>query len=211
MIDVEQTIISQYGNSPTLLQLIYNMNGYIDPRADFDTFFDYVWNVNTAQGFGLDYWGRIVGVNRELEIIDDVENFGFIEASMQPFGQAPFYNGVLATHTYTLADDAYRRLIFAQALANISTTTAPAINQLLKNFFAGRGRAYVNDLGNMTMRYVFEFDLTHYEFAIVTQSGILPRPAGVTATIYSAGGPVFGFKEAGMEPFGQAPFSQPEV
>ena len=68
MIDVERTIISQYANSATIVQLVQNMNTYLDPRADFDNFFDYVWNVESAQGFGLDIWGRIVGISRELLI-----------------------------------------------------------------------------------------------------------------------------------------------
>ena len=38
MINVEQTIISQYANSATISQLVRNMNTYLDPRADFDAF-----------------------------------------------------------------------------------------------------------------------------------------------------------------------------
>jgi hypothetical protein len=63
----------------------------------------------------------------------------------------------------------------------------------------------------MTMRYTFEFLLTPYEFAIMTQSGALPRPAGVDATLITTNIPVFGFSEAGTgsaAPFGQAPFIQ---
>ena len=85
MIDVEQTIISQYGNSATITQLVRNMNEYLDPRADFDTFFDFVWNVETAQGFGLDIWGRIVDIARTLLIPPPVEYFGFNEASPGSF------------------------------------------------------------------------------------------------------------------------------
>lgn len=68
MINVEETIISQYGNSATITQLIQNMNTYIDPRADFDKFYDYVWNVDTAEGFGLDIWGRIVDIERTINV-----------------------------------------------------------------------------------------------------------------------------------------------
>lgn len=211
MIDFERTIISQYSDSPTIVQLVRNMNDYIDPRADFDNFFNYVWNVNTAQGFGLDIWGRIVNIGRELTIPAQLQYLGFGEATSpaQPFGQAPFYvQQSTATQTYILADDAYRQLILVKALANISTTTAEAVNQLLQNMFAGRGRCYVNDLGNMALRYTFEFDLTDYELAIMTQSGALPRPAGVTAFIFQSALPLFGFAEAGESaaPFGQGVF-----
>ena len=211
MIDVEQTIISQYGNSATITQLVRDMNTYLDPRADFDTFFDFVWNVETAQGFGLDIWGRIVNISRELQIPADATYFGFSDAlpGSFPFGEQPFYGGTPgATSTYRLADDAYRQLILIKALANISATNAPSLNQLLQNMFAGRGRCYVNDLGGMALRYTFEFDLTPYEFAIMTQSGALPRPAGVNASLFQSALPLFGFSEAGVSaaPFGQGVF-----
>lgn len=213
MINVEQTIISQYGNSATITQLVYNMNQYLDPRADFDAFYDYVWNVQTAQGFGLDIWGRIVGIKRELLVTGDALYFGFNEAlpGSYPFAEQPFYNGTPpATQTYTLGDDAYRTLILVKALSNISATNARSLNQLLQNLFGARGRCYVNDLGGMSIRYVFEFLLTSYELAIMTQSGAIPRPAGVNASLFTTNAPVFGFSEAGpgMAPFGQAPFIQ---
>lgn len=211
MIDVERTIISQYANSATIVQLIKNMNEYVDPRADFDAFFDYVWNVESAQGFGLDIWGRIVGISRELSIPAAATYFGFNDAlpGSHPFNDQPFYDGTPpATQTYKLADDAYRQLILVKALANISATNAPALNQLLQNMFASRGRCYVNDLGGMALRYTFEFDLTPYEFAIMTQSGALPRPAGVNASLFQSALPLFGFSEAGASaaPFGQGVF-----
>ena len=210
MLDVEQTIVSQYGNSSTIGQLIQNMNEYIDPRTDFNTFFDFVWNVDTAQGFGLDVWGRIVNVSRVLKIPEDPLYFGFSQASpgSYPFDEQPFYSGIeAATQSYLLSDDAYRQLIFTKALVNISNCTAQTINQLLQNLFATRGKCYVNDLGNMSMRYVFEFVLSPYELAIIAESGVMPRPVGVSATLIQSDFPVFGFSEAGdCAPFGQAPF-----
>jgi hypothetical protein len=210
MINVEQTIISQYGNSATITQLVRNMNQYIDPRTDFDAFYDYVWNIETAQGFGLDILGRIVNISRELQLPPASTYFGFNDAlpGSYPFNDQPFWNGSpAATSTYLLTDDAYRQLILVKALANISATNAPSLNQLLRNMFPGRGRCYVNDLGGMQMRYVFEFLLTDYEFAIMTQSGTLPRPAGVGAILITTNTPVFGFA-SDCAPFGQAPFIQ---
>jgi len=240
MINVEQTIISQYANSPTIVKLIQNMNEYIDPRADLDNFYNFVWNVDTAQGFGLDIWGRIVNISRELSVPTPEDYFGFDtsiynydlfvpsgsdslidfngevffvegagdvgEQSFTPFNEAPFYSGLPpATSTYTLTDDAYRTLILVKALANISATNAPSLNTLLNNLFSARGRAYVNDYQNMQMRYMFEFILTPYEFAIVTQSGAFIRPAGVRAYVVNTELPVFGFSPDAA-PFNQAPF-----
>jgi hypothetical protein len=206
MINYQETIISQYGTSPVLNRLLANYNEYLDPSADIQTFYDFVWNVETAQGFGLDIWGKIVGVNRDL-IVDTTQTyFGFDDTinDYAPFGQAPFYSGP-TTGSYQLSDEAYRTLIMVKALANISATTIPALNQLLQNLFSGRGRCYVNDLGNMQMRWTFEFYLQPFEVAILTQSGALPRPTGVKAFILQIAQPIFGFSEAGDQ---SAPFDQ---
>lgn len=208
MQDVIKTFAAQYANSPTLRQLIESMNQYFDPATNFEDFFEFVWNVDTAQGFGLDIWGKIVNVSRQLTIPGDATYFGFDEATdAEPFDQAPFYNGVVSTETYTLADDAYRTLILTKALSNISTSTPASINQLLQSLFP-RGRCYVIDLGGMAMQFVFEFPLMPFEVAILTQSGVIPRPAAVSATIFqvNAAG-TFGFAQSGdAQPFGYGVF-----
>jgi hypothetical protein len=206
------TIISQYANAPTLLQLVDNYNAYIDPAADFDNFYNLVWNVSTAQGFGLDVWGKIVNVARLLNVPGVVANFGFKEGvSYQPFGQAPLYAGPAASTVYRLSDDAYRTLIFVKALANISNCSVQSLNALLRSLFAGRGRCYVIDYGNMQMRYTFEFALLPYEYAILTQSGVVPRPAAVFAQVMQFDlQTMFGFSEANCyRPFGQGVFFNP--
>lgn len=217
MINVEETIISQYDNSPTLKALITGFNDCVDPRADLDMFYSYVWDVMTAQGFGLDIWGRIVNVAREITYTGSVPTFGFDEAytsidqsaitGPQPFDQAPFFDGVQATQTYTLTDDAYRTLILVKALANISDATIQSLNTLLSNLFAGRGRCYVTDPGSMSMFYVFEFALQPYELAIITSAGVIPRPAGVLANVlqFDAAN-TFGFQEQGGQPFDNGVF-----
>lgn len=207
MENVERTIISQYANSPTLVRLIQNMNEYIVSDANFTAFYDFVWNVDTAQGFGLDYWGKIVGVSRLLQIPGADPIVGFDNPSF-PDDWFPMTFGRFATEgevtiAYELPDDAYRTLILTKALANITTTTAPALNQLLRNLFPGRGRAYVRDLGNMSMQFVFNFALSVVEYAILTQSGALPHPAGVLYSVLVIRQGLFGFQGQGpsVRPF----------
>jgi hypothetical protein len=215
MENVEQTIISQFCNSPTLVQLIKNFDQYIDPSVNIDAFYDNVWNIDSAVGKGLDIWGKIVGLDngRLLKIASAEIDFGFSEAgtaSATTFGSGVFYSGVPVSQNYYLSDDAFRTLILVKALANISDGSAPSINRLLQNLFAGRGRAYVNDLGNMQMRFTFEFYLQPFELAIMTNSGVLPRTTGVLATVVQIPqGSTFGFSEAGTlsaAPFGSGTF-----
>lgn len=181
--DYRKTIISQYANSDVLTQLIENFNGYIDQTQNFEAFFDLIWNVDTAQGYGLDVWGRIVGVSRALRVVGGQEYLGFSEAGIgaNPFNQLPFYLGATLTSNFQLSDDAYRVLIFAKALSNISDGSIPSINQILRNLFPNRGNCYVADGLDMTMTYTFDFILTPVELAIVEQSGVLPKSTGVQA------------------------------
>ena len=185
MIDVGRTIISQYGSDSTIAQLVRNMDSYIDPRADIDEFFDYVFNVETAQGFGLDILGRIVGVTRTI-IISDSEFFGFDGSELRGFNQAPFFAGHVDGNAFTLTDPEFRRLILLKALSNISDSAAPSINRLLSNYFEGRGKCYVDDLGGMKIAYVFEFELLPFEVELIQNSGVMPRPAGVLASLITA-------------------------
>lgn len=184
--DYWQTVISQYANSPVLTQLVTNFFQYLDQTINLDQFFDDIWNVDTAQGIGLDIWGRIVGVVRTLTVASG-QYFGFAETDdatdVGTFGQAPFYSGATLTDNFELSDDSFRTLIFAKALANISNGSIPSINQLLLNLFPGRGNCYVTDPGGMTMQYVFDFVLSPVEFAIVSTSGVLPKPTGVAASV----------------------------
>lgn len=213
--DYLKTIISQYANSPVILRLIQNFDIYVDPTANINAFYNMLWNVDTAQGYGLDVWGRIVGVTRTLQVAQG-RWLGFKESTTvnsDPFNQSPFYFGATLTNNFLLSDAAFRLLIFAKALANISDGSIPSINMLLMNLFPGRGNAYVGDglfgkrfgfeemgsadadpfnqspfyngnpLQPMTMAYVFEFVLTPVEAAIVVQSGVLPRPPGVASYV----------------------------
>ena len=188
----QETVLSQYANSPTLVQLLSNMNTYIDPQKNIDAFFFLLWNVDTAVGYGLDVWGRIVGVDRVLEIAT-VNYFGFTGpsgASGLPWNQGIFYHGEALTSNYSLLDGPFRSLILAKALFNICDGTIPAINQILINLFGPNGplavaggNSYCTDGEDMTMTYTFPSALDPVQTAIVYQSGVLPRPCGVSATV----------------------------
>lgn len=192
----KKTILSQYDDSPTLLSMIESFNDAIDPTANITAFYENIWNVNTANGYGLDVWGQIVGVSRYLQV--STSNYlGFDEAytaptastGPQPFNQAPFASGVPATTTFALTDNQYRQLIMVKAAANISNLSIPSINALLRAEFASNngidpyGDAYVIDLGGMAFEYYLNFIPNAAQIAIINNSGVFPRPAGVHVTL----------------------------
>lgn len=179
------TIISQYSNSPVLDALILAFNAAMDQTENIDNFYDLIWNIATAKGYGLDVWGRIVGASRTLEFPGDSNLFGFNEAgsSWTGFGQGGFYSGNGTTANFVLSDADFRTLIYAKAAGNISDGSIPALNNILMTLFGSRGPCYVADHQNMTMTYTFTFALTPVELAIVQLSGVLPNPAGVAINI----------------------------
>lgn len=185
LFNYDATVISQYANSPTLNQLIQNFAGYVDPTYDYDNFYDLIWNVATAQGYGLDVWGRIVGVTRVLQVPSGI-NLGLTGPSGRSgdsLNVAPFYSGAPLTSNYALSDDAFRTLIYAKALANISDGSTPSINAILMTLFGSGGNVYVTDGGDLTMTYTFSYIPSLVNQAIVNQSGAIPQPSGVALTV----------------------------
>ena len=182
------TVQAQYANSPILTGIINAFAAAMDPTELLDEIFDVMWNVMTAQGYGLDCWGRIVGVTRTLQLPPGTNQFFGFQVAEDPahftgFNQAPFFSGEQLTSNVTLSDDQFRILVLAKAAANICDGSIPAINAVLLALFPNRGACYVTDLGGMQMTYTFNFALTPIELAIVDQSGVLPKPVGVQATV----------------------------
>lgn len=189
--DPYATVISQYANSPALLQLILNSWQQIEVDSDFVNFYNYVWNVDTAQGFGLDILGRIVGVARQIAAVP----------AIWPVTVAP--------GTVSLTDDQYRRLILLKAFANISDASTVGINGGLRLFANARGNALVENLGNMHMGYKVYFAPVAYEYPVLLNGKILTKPAGVGITHLQTINPYFGFSEAqAWDTFGQAVFAK---
>ena len=178
--DARQTVISQYASSPVLLSLVDGLNYAFDRQDDFNNFYDLLWNVDTAEGFGLDVWGRIVGVGRGL-YIPDSQYLGFSDSDgSNPFGYGVFYGGGSFTPNYRMTDIVYRRVILAKAALNITDGSIPAINSIMMALFPDYGNVYVRDNADMTMTFVFGAVPSTIDYAIVTQSGVIPKPAGVS-------------------------------
>jgi hypothetical protein len=190
MINVESTIISQYGESASITQLVRGIDHYLDPRADIALFIDQVWEINTATTWGLDVWGKIVNIPRYIEIPEPIP---------VPPGE---------TRTFYIPDDDYRSYILFKAATNITNCSAPSINALLTNKYKDRGRAFIQDIGGMEMQYVFEFFLTFWEQALLEKRVIIPKTTGVFISVQIIPPlDTFGFLGSNFQPFNQAPFT----
>lgn len=157
MINVEETIISQYGESASITQLVRGIDHYLDPRADIELFIEQAWEITTADTWGLDNWGKIVDVPRYVEVPGD--------------------------GAYYIPNDDYRGYILFKATTNISNCSSQSINTLLTNKFINEGKVYVDDRNDMSIRYVFDFLLSSWELALFANAELIPKGTGVASSI----------------------------
>jgi len=166
-------MISQYANSPKIVKLVDGLTGMFSNAKLIKDWFDIVYNLKTAKGFGLDIWGRILNQGRNFVYtnpVSGVETDYYLRGNMTIDG------------TYFSADqieDTYRTILFMKALSYITNATENSLNELLQFYFSERGgKCYVIQYGTMKIRYVFEFPVNKLEKSIFT-SDVMPKPTGV--------------------------------
>ena len=187
--DIWQTVISQFANSPILTGMIESFNAAVDMTENLDNFFDMVMNVDTAEGYGLNCWGTIVGAPRTIPVTGVVSapTFGFNEPGNDwvGFNQAPFTQGQGLANNVTLTDEQYRPLILAKAATNIWDGSIPGLNSILLAYFSGRGTPYVQDGLDMGVTYVFPFSLTPLDIGILQSTEVFPQMTGIVVNTSS--------------------------
>ena len=185
---VSYAIQSQYSASQKILALAAGYQEQIDPHLDVDMFYDRMFNIYSAQGLGLDNWGLILNMARNI-------------------------SDPMSGTSLTLEDEPYRLLLLYKAMANISASNAATQNKLLSLLISTgigsfKAAAYVLEVDVMVIRWVFEYRLTPLQVAVFRTAGTLARGAGVGWELYSINPlSVFGFDGSGFKPFNQAPFA----
>jgi hypothetical protein len=110
---------------------------------------------------------------------------------------------------YTMTDDKYRLILKLAASKNISDATCENIYTVLNTVFSEMGNIYVSDLGEMHLRYSFEFLLSDTMYAILRQTKVVPRPAGVGIEIYEIPSrKIIGFNGQELETLNNGTFFQ---
>ena len=209
-IDALEPVQSQYAASPRIVELLVRKAALLDPGRDIMYWYDGMFNPRSAEGVGLDNWGRIVGIGRMLKVLN-TDFFGFSYQGLNPLDQAPFWNGADAEGQYPLSDEAYRFLIFYKAMANIGQANMASLNAMLQLLFEethGEGSCFVLEDGPMHIKAVFLFELTAYEQSLLASYGLLDRPAGVGFSWFQINPfATFGFSGSGLQPFDRGVFT----
>lgn len=184
LLEFRETLLSQYANSPTILSILEDFNSNVGTEGDILNFYNTIFNLQTANGFGLDIWGRIVVVSRFLQLVGAGLFFGFHNPNFTqsnqpytPFNNSPFFNGNSSSSTISVDDDTYRKMILAKAFMNITPPTIPAYNKVLE-IILGVGMGYASE-SNMELSFTFSSPINAVDGAILYTSGIISSPTGV--------------------------------
>ena len=196
--DIAETVQSQYATSKRMRAVIDAFWQAINPKSDIDLLYKKLVNPRTAEGWGLDIWGRIVAIGRSyLAVEDDTPYFGFdppgdvVNPRLDNFGNAPFYKQVLGK--VRLGDTAFRTYVFLKALINISNSSLASLNRMVKLLFPD-AEIQVLHTGTMVLRILILTALSSSDKAALDNLPWLP--AGVGLEMYQVITPTFGFAGA---------------
>lgn len=216
----ESRLATQYRDSVKLIGYIKALLHEADTLEQvFKDLIEKRW-IDTSKGVNLDILGSIVGQTREFIDAEIFEYFGFADNPIaQSFGTVDdpgvggrfIEIGELTTGIRLLSDDEYRTFIKARIVRNSTSSTPEEIISQLRYLFnsplvlivEGLQASYEISIGRI---------LTLNEKSIISQTNIVPKTAGVTATYVTEfdGEDFFSFKGIpGSDGFGSV--SNPEL
>ncbi len=207
--DIAETVQSQYATSKRMRAVIDAFWQAINPKSDIDLLYRKLVNPRTAEGYGLDVWGRIVAIGRSyLAVDDDTPYFGFDPPEgvknerLNSFNNAPFYKTIYGK--VRLADPMFRTYVFLKALINIGDSSLASLNQAVKLLFPDADIQILHT-GTMVLRVLILSPLSESDKAALDNLPWLP--AGVGLEMYQVITPTFGFAGTGLQNFTNGTFA----
>lgn len=177
-VDLLQNIIWQYDGTHNLRGLVTGKEAwYTENHTEFwDDWVVDVFDLTTANDFGLSVWAIILGI--PLVVVPEPDPgkvaFGFgIE-------RANFNNGNFAptSGSFGLTTEQKRLVLKLRYFQLVTRGAAPEINAFL-NYIFGEGEVYVADGLHMNARYIFTNEIPSALQLVFENYDILPRPAAV--------------------------------
>lgn len=180
-IDCTKVYLWQYDQAEKLQTILKGTENFLSVAVTqfWENYLTDVFTIATANTFGLNTWGRTLGIARP-QYTD--ENNAIVSVS----------------------DAMYRRMLIGAIYKYNMTGTVPEINYYLQYVFNSK-LIYILDGLNMTMTLIYAKALTAEEFAVLTSPGFIPRPAGVGVNIPGVD-KIFGFNGSELEPFDNGVF-----
>lgn len=202
-VDLLQTILWQYNNAAKIQSLLQSKNEwYENYETDFwNDWYVNVFNLVTANEFGLSVWSIILGIPLFINQSADGDKpiWGFNEEP--PINNyVNFDNGNFTgqSDVASLSIEEQRLLLRLRYYQLVTRGAIPEINTFLNELFQTSGTVYSGnawalDGFKMTMVYVFDFLIPLPMLNILRDYDVLPRPAAVGIEYRILTGTIWGF------------------
>lgn len=187
-----RVLLWQYENATNVKALVQAKQDWyaVNQTELFEDYVTDIFNLSTANDFGLAVWAIILGVPIVYNLTGaGGDGWGFGEFRLN------FTNGNFQENSgtyYKLSQATARVVLKLRYYQLIGTCTVPAINRAMKDVFPDED-VYVIDNLDMTQLYVFSFTPATDLAFVLNNYDILPRPAGVGSSYNIAPPPSFGF------------------
>lgn len=197
-VDLLQALLWQYNDADNLRGLLECKQAWYEQNhtAFWENWIRDVFDLRTANDFGLSVWAEILGVPLAVTVDPTkpgtpVLGFG---GSNRNFGHGGF--GCKSSSTVGLTVEQKRTVLRLRYFQLVSRGTIPEINQFMKMLLGVQGQVYVLDPNDMTyVVYVFTFQPNPGLTFVLDTYDLLPRPAGVGVRRIVVNRPSFGFGE----------------
>lgn len=190
-VDLLRVILWQYEGADGLQSILRSKADWYETNQSqfWSDWYRDVFNLQTANDFGLGVWGVILGVDLSLDQpgTGDRPVFGFGDNNLN-FNNGNFGRDSAGTAALTVEQ---KRLVLRMRYYQlVSDGSAPYTNYILREVF---GTGHVLDRLDMTATYVFPVALPSAVLTVLQEFDLLPRPAGVEVEVLIDPGAFFGF------------------
>ena len=184
--ELDENITWQFDNSEALKTLINGKKDFFTEAVDnfYTDWYRDVFNIDTANYFGLIVWAIILGCTEYIEITQKISKntIGFGDAHKN-FHESNF---ALSNYIYTLKIEQLRKVLKAQMYNFNSTGSIYDINKLLAFIFPDNNPYITVDGKVITIHFPIALD--DEDLSIVTFSNMLPLPVGCKRLIDNENG-----------------------
>lgn len=193
-IDILEFLLWQYNNASSLTYLIDSKQSWYDTNVTgfLNAWYRDVFNLDTADDFGLAVWAIILDFPLLSEVNPDEPGkpiFGF------GMNNQNFENGNFSNINQKIGFTTEEKRLLLKLRYFIFTTRCdvPDVNSFLTYVFESYGSVFMLDHQDMSITYVFTYQVSRNLLDIMEQYDLLPRPAGVERKIFLTTRPIFGF------------------
>ena len=183
-INLIKALLWQYNSALKLQSLLESKQTWYDANYEqfWNNWYDDVFNLQTANEFGLSVWAIILQLPIVVESTLPAPSrptFGF-EEYRRNFNRGNFYSGKENINILSLNDARIALLLRYYQITSRPTVTE--INRVFSIVFADYGPAWVEDNLDMTITFHYAFDISSQLLEIITGNDLFMRPSAVGST-----------------------------